>query len=387
MTTERDQAGVRRAAAGRRVPHARGGGALALRGRLDRRHERHARGDDPAALVVRRRGVARPRADADARDPRAPRGRDPRVQAGEVLAGRRDLRAARRATRAASTSAASTRARSRASRAPRRPRRSSPPCAARPATITKLETSTKKERAPLLYDLTSLQRDANTRYGFSARRTLAAAQRLYEEHKALTYPRTNSRFLSTDMIGEIKPTVEGVGKNPVYAAPAKYVDAARRPAARPRDQRRQGHRPPRDHPDALRAPHGQDVRRRQEGLRHGRAALPRRLPPRRRVGEHAARDHRRRAHLPHPRPRAARAGLARRLRRGRGGLRRGAGDRRRRGRPDAAEARRRRARRHARGGLGREGDQAAAALLRRVAAGRDGGGRQGARRRRRCASR
>ena len=89
--------------------------------------------------------------------------------------------------------------------------------------ITKLETTTKKERAPLLYDLTSLQRDANTRYGFSARRTLAAAQRLYEEHKALTYPRTNSRFLSTDMIGEIKPTAEGVGKNPVYAKPAAYV--------------------------------------------------------------------------------------------------------------------------------------------------------------------
>src|SRR5919204_518899 len=54
--------------------------------------------------------------------------------------------------------------------------------------ITKLEKSTRKERAPLLYDLTSLQRDANTRYGFSARRTLAAAQRCYEEHKALTYP-------------------------------------------------------------------------------------------------------------------------------------------------------------------------------------------------------
>ena len=93
----------------------------------------------------------------------------------------------------------------------------------RPGRITKLETTTKKERAPLLYDLTSLQRDANTRYGFSARRTLAAAQRLYEEHKALTYPRTSSRFLSTDMIGEIKPTAEGVGKNPVYAAPAAYV--------------------------------------------------------------------------------------------------------------------------------------------------------------------
>jgi DNA topoisomerase III len=89
--------------------------------------------------------------------------------------------------------------------------------------ITKLEKTTKKERAPLLYDLTSLQRDANTRFGFSARRTLAAAQRLYEEHKALTYPRTNSRFLSGDMAGEIKPTASNVGENPEYARAAKYV--------------------------------------------------------------------------------------------------------------------------------------------------------------------
>src|SRR3954469_7602270 len=67
-------------------------------------------------------------------------------------------------------------------------------------TITKLEKTTRKERAPLLYDLTSLQREANTRFGFSARRTLAAAQRLYEEHKALTYPRTSSRYLTSDMV-------------------------------------------------------------------------------------------------------------------------------------------------------------------------------------------
>ncbi len=90
-------------------------------------------------------------------------------------------------------------------------------------TITKLEKSTKKERAPLLYDLTSLQRDANTRFGFSARRTLAAAQRLYEEHKALTYPRTNSRFLTGDMAGEIKPTAEHVGRRSEYARAAAYV--------------------------------------------------------------------------------------------------------------------------------------------------------------------
>jgi DNA topoisomerase-3 len=93
----------------------------------------------------------------------------------------------------------------------------------RAGTITKLEKSTKKERAPLLYDLTSLQREANTRFGFSARRTLAAAQRLYEEHKALTYPRTNSRFLTGDMAAEIKPTAELVGRQREYARAAAYV--------------------------------------------------------------------------------------------------------------------------------------------------------------------
>ncbi len=84
-------------------------------------------------------------------------------------------------------------------------------------TITKLEKTTRREKAPLLYDLTSLQREANTRFGFSARRTLAAAQRLYEEHKVLTYPRTNSRFLPSDMIGEIKPIAGVVGTFKEYA--------------------------------------------------------------------------------------------------------------------------------------------------------------------------
>jgi DNA topoisomerase-3 len=92
-----------------------------------------------------------------------------------------------------------------------------------PGEITKLDKSTKKERPPLLYDLTSLQRDANTRYGFSARRTLAAAQRLYEEHKALTYPRTNSRFLPSDMIGELKGIARLVGSHREYAKAASYV--------------------------------------------------------------------------------------------------------------------------------------------------------------------
>jgi DNA topoisomerase III len=91
--------------------------------------------------------------------------------------------------------------------------------------ITKLEKTKRKERAPLLYDLTSLQRDANTRFGFSARRTLAAAQRCYEEHKALTYPRTSSRYLTSDMVGEIKPTAGHVGRRDEYRKAAQYVQS------------------------------------------------------------------------------------------------------------------------------------------------------------------
>jgi DNA topoisomerase III len=96
-------------------------------------------------------------------------------------------------------------------------------CEGRTGTITKLEKKEQREKAPMLYDLTTLQREANNRYGFSARRTLSAAQRLYEEHKALTYPRTNSRYLTTDMVDEIKPIAELVGKHSEYAKGADYV--------------------------------------------------------------------------------------------------------------------------------------------------------------------
>src|SRR5829696_8607671 len=95
--------------------------------------------------------------------------------------------------------------------------------AGHPGEITKLERKEERERPQLLYDLTSLQRHANTLYGFSARRTLAAAQRLYEEHKALTYPRTNSRWLTGDMISELKPTAELVGRSGQYRRAAEYV--------------------------------------------------------------------------------------------------------------------------------------------------------------------
>jgi DNA topoisomerase-3 len=96
-------------------------------------------------------------------------------------------------------------------------------CSGKRGEITKLEKKEERERPQLLYDLTSLQRHANTLHGFSARRTLAAAQKLYEERKALTYPRTSSRFLPGDMIAEIKPTADFIGRNREYTRAASYV--------------------------------------------------------------------------------------------------------------------------------------------------------------------
>src|SRR4051795_6359864 len=95
----------------------------------------------------------------------------------------------------------------------------------KPGTITKLEKKEEREQPNLLYDLTTLQRHANTLFGFTARRTLSAAQALYERHKAITYPRTNSKFLSGDLVPEIKPTAEMVGQNAPYRKGAEYVMA------------------------------------------------------------------------------------------------------------------------------------------------------------------
>ena len=96
-------------------------------------------------------------------------------------------------------------------------------CNGQAGTVTKLEKKERREAPKPLYDLTSLQREANSRYGFSAKRTLGAAQRLYEEHKALTYPRTNSKFLTSDMVEDIRPTVELLGANAEFASGAEYV--------------------------------------------------------------------------------------------------------------------------------------------------------------------
>src|SRR5438876_1220086 len=89
--------------------------------------------------------------------------------------------------------------------------------------VESVERKEQSERAPLLYDLTSLQRDANRPYGYSARRTLQAAQSLYEGKKAITYPRTSSRFLSGDMVPELKPTAATLLPIEDYRKGAEFV--------------------------------------------------------------------------------------------------------------------------------------------------------------------
>ena len=76
-------------------------------------------------------------------------------------------------------------------------------CAGKPGVIEEEKKPT-TQASPLLYDLTTLQREANSRFGLSARRTLQLAQALYEKHKVLTYPRTDSRYLPEDNLGEVK---------------------------------------------------------------------------------------------------------------------------------------------------------------------------------------
>ena len=85
------------------------------------------------------------------------------------------------------------------------------------ATITKVEKEEKKMPPPLLYDLTELQRDCNKKFGFSAKKTLDIAQNLYEKRKMITYPRTDSRYLSDDMKGKVHNTLRRLNELPEYA--------------------------------------------------------------------------------------------------------------------------------------------------------------------------
>ncbi|MDH5159672.1 DNA topoisomerase III [Heyndrickxia oleronia] len=103
------------------------------------------------------------------------------------------------------------------------------------AVVTEIDKKSKKSFSPGLYDLTELQRDANKIFGYSAKETLNIMQKLYEQHKVLTYPRTDSRYLSSDIvatlperlkacgIGEYRSLANKVLKNPIKASKA-FVD-------------------------------------------------------------------------------------------------------------------------------------------------------------------
>lgn len=86
--------------------------------------------------------------------------------------------------------------------------------------ITRIEKKKKSISAPGLYDLTLLQREANQKFGYSAKQTLSLVQSLYEHHKVLTYPRTDSRYLTSDMVSTLKNRIKAVAVGPYkgYAA-------------------------------------------------------------------------------------------------------------------------------------------------------------------------
>lgn len=80
--------------------------------------------------------------------------------------------------------------------------------------VERVDKSAKKSYAPGLYDLTELQRDANKRFGFSAKETLNIMQRLYESHKVLTYPRTDSKYIGTDVVDTLKDRLKACAVGP-----------------------------------------------------------------------------------------------------------------------------------------------------------------------------
>ncbi|MGA7814572.1 DNA topoisomerase III [Caballeronia sp.] len=95
-------------------------------------------------------------------------------------------------------------------------------CRGKTGTVTE-EAKPSTQMSPLLFDLTSLQREANSRFGFSAKNTLGLAQALYEKHKVLTYPRTDARALPEDYIPTVKDTLAMLKESNNYLPHAKQV--------------------------------------------------------------------------------------------------------------------------------------------------------------------
>ena len=95
-------------------------------------------------------------------------------------------------------------------------------CEGKPGTVTE-ESKPSTQIAPALFDLTTLQREANGRFGFSAKTTLALAQALYEKHKVLTYPRADSRALPEDYLGTVRQTLGQLSESGVHGEFARTI--------------------------------------------------------------------------------------------------------------------------------------------------------------------
>ena len=92
------------------------------------------------------------------------------------------------------------------------------------AVISSVKKAPKRTEAPLLYDLTELQREASRRYDYSAKETLNIMQRLYENHKVLTYPRTDSRYLTADILPTIKERLRACSIGPYKLLAGRLIN-------------------------------------------------------------------------------------------------------------------------------------------------------------------
>ena len=96
-------------------------------------------------------------------------------------------------------------------------------CKGKKGTVAKVDKAAKKTPPPAAYDLTELQRDANKKYGYSAKQTLSLMQSLYEYHKVLTYPRTDSRYITDDIVATIPERLRAMAVGPYQSAAMKLA--------------------------------------------------------------------------------------------------------------------------------------------------------------------
>lgn len=96
-------------------------------------------------------------------------------------------------------------------------------CKGKKGTVAKVDKASKKTPPPAAYDLTELQRDANKKYGYSAKQTLSLMQSLYEYHKVLTYPRTDSRYITDDIVATIPERLRAMAVGPYQSAAMKLA--------------------------------------------------------------------------------------------------------------------------------------------------------------------